>query len=121
MPLGSSQNSRTHHWVAFSPSKAVVVLTNRDLADREIMNHLAAAMVAVPIESREEFSRFLRRLDPSVVAAVFAGQLPAGASQVFWDGTTPSGPAPAGAYEAAVLVRGPFGTTRHAAAFTIAR
>jgi hypothetical protein len=56
----------------------------------------------------------------AVVASVFAGQLPAGASQVFWDGTTPSGSAPDGAYEAAVIVNGPFGVTRHATPFTIA-
>jgi hypothetical protein len=53
----------------------------------------------------------------AVVAPVFAGELPAGASQVFWDG----GSAPSGAYEAAVIVSGPFGVTRHAAPFTIAR
>jgi flagellar hook assembly protein FlgD len=56
-----------------------------------------------------------------VVATVFAGQLPVGASQVFWDGTTPSGPAPDGAYDAAVLVDGPFGRTRHAASFALQR
>ena len=56
----------------------------------------------------------------AVVASVFAGQLPAGPSQVFWDGTTPSGSAPDGAYEAAVIVNGPFGVTRHATPFTIA-
>ena len=55
-----------------------------------------------------------------VVATVFAGPLPAGNSQVFWDGTTPAGPALDGAYDAAVLVKGPFGETRHAASFTIA-
>jgi N-acetylmuramoyl-L-alanine amidase-like protein/flagellar hook capping protein FlgD len=55
----------------------------------------------------------------TVVASVFAGQLPSGASQVFWDGTTPSGSAPDGAYEVAVTVDGPFGVTRHATPFTI--
>ncbi len=55
-----------------------------------------------------------------VAATVFAGPLPAGPSQVVWDGTTPAGPAPDGAYEAAVLARGPFGETRHVAPFTIA-
>jgi N-acetylmuramoyl-L-alanine amidase-like protein/flagellar hook capping protein FlgD len=54
------------------------------------------------------------------VASVFAGQLPAGPSQVFWDGTTSAGSAPDGPYEAAVIVNGPFGVTRHAASFTIA-
>jgi hypothetical protein len=53
-------------------------------------------------------------------ASVFAGQLPAGPSQVFWDGTTPAGSAPDGSYEAAVIVNGPFGVTRHSAPFTIA-
>jgi flagellar hook assembly protein FlgD len=56
----------------------------------------------------------------AVVATVFAGQLPAGASQVFWDGTTAAGTAPDGAYEAAVLAQGPFGETRHTATFAIA-
>jgi hypothetical protein len=55
-----------------------------------------------------------------VVASVFAGELPAGPSQVFWDGTTPSGNAPDGAYEVAAIVNGPFGVTRHATPFTIA-
>jgi hypothetical protein len=52
-----------------------------------------------------------------IVSSVFAGELPAGASQVFWDG----GSAPSGAYEAAVIVNGPFGVTRHVTPFTIAR
>ncbi len=56
----------------------------------------------------------------SVFAPVFAGELPSGASQVFWDGTTPSGSAPDGSYEAAVIVNGPFGVSRHATPFTIA-
>ena len=41
----------------------------------------------------------------AIVATVFAGPLPAGSSQVFWDG----GAAPTGSYQAAVLVDGPFG------------
>ena len=53
----------------------------------------------------------------AIVATVFAGVLPAGASQLYWDG----GVAPTGAYEAVVLVDGPFGRTRHAAAFAVAR
>jgi hypothetical protein len=57
----------------------------------------------------------------AIVATVFSGPLPAGPSQVFWDGTTPAGPAPDGAYSAVVIVEGPFGETRHAASFTIAR
>jgi hypothetical protein len=56
-----------------------------------------------------------------IVADVFSGPLPAGPSQVFWDGSTPAGPAPDGVYEAVVIVEGPFGETRHAAPFTIAQ
>jgi N-acetylmuramoyl-L-alanine amidase-like protein len=52
-------------------------------------------------------------------ATVFAGELPAGPSQLFWDGNTPTGAAPDGSYEAAVIVNGPFGVTRHATPFTI--
>ena len=55
----------------------------------------------------------------TAVATVFTGQLPAGPSQLSWDGTIAGGPAPGGAYEAAVIVSGPFGETRHAAAFTV--
>jgi hypothetical protein len=54
-----------------------------------------------------------------VVATVFSGQLSVGPEQLVWDGTTPAGPAPDGAYELAVIVTGPFGVTRHAAAFSI--
>ncbi len=57
----------------------------------------------------------------AVVAVVFGGVLPAGGSQLFWDGTTPSGPVPAGEYQAAVIADGPYGQTRHAASFTISR
>jgi hypothetical protein len=56
-----------------------------------------------------------------IVATVFASQLPAGPSQVTWDGTTPAGPAADGAYDAAVIVEGPFGETRHALPFAIQR
>jgi hypothetical protein len=56
----------------------------------------------------------------AVVATVFGGPLPAGTSQVFWDGTTATGVAPDGAYDAVVVVEGLFGETRHSAAFTIA-
>ena len=51
------------------------------------------------------------------VAAVYTGTLPAGPSQLSWDG----GSAPAGTYDAVVLADGPFGTTRHALPFTITR
>jgi flagellar hook assembly protein FlgD len=54
-----------------------------------------------------------------VLATVYSGQLPPGPAQVTWDGSTPGGPAPDGAYEAAVIVEGPFGQTRHAAALTL--
>ena len=57
----------------------------------------------------------------AVVAPVATESLPAGAAQLTWDGTTPSGPAPAGTYDAVVLVDGPFGRTRHAVSFTVAR
>jgi hypothetical protein len=57
----------------------------------------------------------------AVVASVSSGSLPAGPAQVTWDGTTPSGPAPAGTYDAVVLVDGPFGRTRHAVSFQITR
>jgi hypothetical protein len=57
----------------------------------------------------------------AVVASVSSGSLPAGPSQLVWDGTTPSGPAPAGTYDAVVLVDGPLGRSRHALSFTIVR
>ena len=54
-----------------------------------------------------------------VLTTVFAGVLPAGTSQVSWDGALPAGLAPPGTYDAAVLVDGPFGQTRHVVAFTV--
>ena len=51
------------------------------------------------------------------IATVYSGPLPAAASQVFWDG----GSAPAGSYQADVLVDGPYGRTRHLASFALAR
>jgi hypothetical protein len=56
-----------------------------------------------------------------LVASVVTESLPAGPVQLTWDGTTPSGPAPAGTYDAVVLADGPFGRTRHAVSFTIVR
>jgi N-acetylmuramoyl-L-alanine amidase len=53
----------------------------------------------------------------AIAATVYAGPLPAGPSQVFWDGGT----APTGSYQAVVLVDGPFGRTRHAAVFAVTR
>jgi hypothetical protein len=55
----------------------------------------------------------------AVVASVFRGPLPVGSAQIVWDGTTPAGTAAAGAYDAVVLVDGPFGLTRHAAPFSV--
>ena len=52
---------------------------------------------------------------------LFTGLLPPGSSQILWDGSTPTGPAAAGTYDAVVLVDGPFGRTRHAVSFTVAR
>ncbi len=57
----------------------------------------------------------------AVVATLFAGPLPAGPAQATWDGNTPAGPAPAGAYDVAVIVNGPYGQTRHAASFSLVR
>ena len=70
----------------------------------------AAANVVVQIEQAG-----------AVVAPLLSGSLLAGPAQLTWDGTTPSGPAPAGTYDVAVFVDGPFGRTRHAASFTLAR
>jgi N-acetylmuramoyl-L-alanine amidase-like protein/flagellar hook capping protein FlgD len=55
-----------------------------------------------------------------VLAPVFAGVLPAGTSQFSWNGVLPTGAvAPPGTYDAAVVVDGPFGQTRHAVSFTV--
>jgi hypothetical protein len=55
----------------------------------------------------------------AALAVVSSGQLPAGPAQVSWDGAIDGGSAPNGVYEAVVIVRGPFGETRHALSFTI--
>ncbi len=55
----------------------------------------------------------------AVVATVFGGLLPVGPAQIVWDGTTPTGSAAPGTYDAVVLVDGLFGLTRHAAPFTV--
>jgi hypothetical protein len=70
----------------------------------------AAANVVVQVEQAGAF-----------VAPLLSGSLPAGPAQLTWDGTTPSGPAPAGTYDVVVFVDGPFGRTRHAASLTLAR
>jgi hypothetical protein len=57
----------------------------------------------------------------AVLAPVVGESLPAGPAQLTWDGTTPSGPVPAGTYDAVVLADGPFGRTRHAVSFTVVR
>ena len=57
----------------------------------------------------------------SVVATPFAGPLPAGQEQVVWDGNSPDGPVPDGAYDAVVIADGPYGVIRQSLPFTIAR
>ena len=116
-----AEDGRTEHATApFSVDRTLsalalttaVLTPNGDGADDTIgigFTLAVAADVTVQIEQ-----------SGSVVAIVFAGPLPAGNSQVLWDGTTATGAAPDGAYDAAVLVEGPFGETRHAASFTIA-
>jgi hypothetical protein len=56
-----------------------------------------------------------------VVSSVFSGPLGPGAQQVVWDGTTGGVPVPAGSYVVGVIVRGPFGETRHEAAIAVVR
>jgi hypothetical protein len=57
----------------------------------------------------------------AVVVPVYYGSLAPGAQSVAWDGTSGGNPVSAGAYVVAVIVRGPFGETRHEVALTIAR
>ena len=66
----------------------------------------AAVTVTVQIEQ-----------DGAIVATVYAGPLPAGPSQVFWDGGT----APTGSYQARGARRRAVRRTRHAAAFAVTR
>jgi N-acetylmuramoyl-L-alanine amidase-like protein/flagellar hook capping protein FlgD len=54
------------------------------------------------------------------VASVFTGPLPPGPQSVVWDGTSGGAAVAAGSYTVAVIVRGPFGETRHEAAVTVA-
>jgi flagellar hook assembly protein FlgD len=54
------------------------------------------------------------------VAAVYSGSLSPGVQSIAWDGTSAGELVPAGSYVVAVLVRGPFGETRHEVALTIA-
>lgn len=55
-----------------TPVRLAVVLTDADLADREIMTyHTARGGVAVRIETAGEFARFVRRLPPHVAGVVF--------------------------------------------------
>ncbi len=54
------------------------------------------------------------------VAAVYSGSLSPGVQSIAWDGTSAGKLLPAGAYVVAVIVRGPFGETRHEVALTIA-
>jgi len=55
----------------------------------------------------------------SSVASVFSGLLPAGPSQIVWDGTIPTGLVPPGTYDAVVVVNGLYGSTRRAVPFTV--
>ena len=54
------------------------------------------------------------------VAAVYSGSLSPGVQSIAWDGTSAGKLLPAGSYVVAVIVRGPFGETRHEVALTIA-
>jgi hypothetical protein len=54
------------------------------------------------------------------VAAVYSGSLSPGIQSIAWDGTSAGNLLPAGSYVIAVIVRGPFGETRHDVALTIA-
>ena len=54
------------------------------------------------------------------VAAVYSGSLSPGVQSVVWDGTSGGNLVPAGAYVVAVIVRGPYGETRHEVALTVA-
>ncbi|HSS73908.1 MAG TPA: N-acetylmuramoyl-L-alanine amidase [Gaiellaceae bacterium] len=54
------------------------------------------------------------------VAAVSSGSLSPGVQSAVWDGTSRGTLLPAGSYVVAVIVRGPFGETRHEAALTVA-
>jgi hypothetical protein len=54
-----------------------------------------------------------------VIASVFSEPLGPGSQQVAWDGTSGGAPVSAGVYVVAVIVRGPFGETRHEATVTV--
>jgi flagellar hook assembly protein FlgD len=56
----------------------------------------------------------------AVVAPIFAGPLSPGTQSVQWDGTSGGTPVAAGSYVVAVIVRSPFGETRHEVAVTVA-
>jgi N-acetylmuramoyl-L-alanine amidase len=53
------------------------------------------------------------------VAPVFSGPLSPGTQSIVWDGTSGGVPVAAGSYVVAVIVRGPFGETRHEAPLTV--
>jgi hypothetical protein len=55
----------------------------------------------------------------TLITPVTSGVLPAGPTQILWDGTTPAGVVPPGTYDAVVLVDGLYGLTRHVAPFTV--
>jgi hypothetical protein len=54
------------------------------------------------------------------VAAVYSGALSPGVQSIAWDGTSGGKLLPDGAYVVAVVVRGPYGESRHEVALTIA-
>jgi hypothetical protein len=93
---------------AFSLSTANLTSNSDGVDDTLGIGFTLAAPVTVTVQIEQ---------NGPVVATVYAGPLPAGPSQVFWDGGT----APTGSYQAVVLVDGPFGRTRHAAAFAVTR
>jgi hypothetical protein len=53
------------------------------------------------------------------VASVFTGPLSPGTQSIVWDGTSGGVPVAAGSYVVAVIVRGPFGETRHEVPVTV--
>ena len=51
---------------------------------------------------------------------MYSGSLSPGVQSVVWDGTNGGPLVPAGSYVVAVIVRGPYGETRHQVALTVA-
>jgi len=101
---------RTLSGLAVTPA---VVTPNADGVDDALGVSFALSAPANVVVQIEQGGAF--------VASLFSGPLPAGPGQYAWDGSTPAGPAPAGTYEAVVLVDGPLGRVRHAVSFTVSR